>query len=110
MFENVIDHAEQERLAAEEAARLEAEEKRRQEEEQAIRESIAEEQERRKSAEETLEKQKKLAPLATAAWVVGAVALAIVAVFALVNHLRGRWTYGDDESWDTDEQQNEDGE
>lgn len=110
MFENVIDHAEQERLAEEEAARLEAEEKRRQEEEQAIRESIVEEQERRKTAEETLEKQKKLAPLATAAWVVGAVALAIVAVFALVNHLRGRWTYGDDESWDTNEQQNEDGE
>ena len=51
-----------------------------------------------------------LAPLATAAWVVGGVALAIVAVFALVNHLRGRWTYGDDESWDTNEQQNEDGE
>lgn len=101
MFENVLNHAELDRLAQEEAARIEAEraeeQKRLAEEQRALEESIADEHRRRETARKAMENRRKMEPLATAAWIVGGIILLIILVFALVNNRRLPVEYDGDE-------------
>ena len=101
MFENVLNHAELDRLEQEEAARAEAEraeeQKRLAEEQRALEESIADEHRRRETARKAMENRRKMEPLATAAWIVGGIILLIILVFALVNNRRLPVEYDGDE-------------
>jgi len=101
MFENVLNHAELDRLAQEEAARAEAEraeeQKRLAEEQRALEESIADEHRRRETARKAMENRRKMEPLATAAWIVGGIVLLIILVFVLVNNRRLPVEYDGDE-------------
>lgn len=101
MFENVLNHAELDRLEQEEAARAEAEraeeQKRLAEEQRALEESIADEHRRRETARKAMENRRKMEPLATAAWIVGGSILLIILVFALVNNRRLPVEYDGDE-------------